>query len=181
MHDYVSLETFCYNPSRLMMWRSTRLSLGANRVLFRAEQTCIGIQAKNVSAKPRAKPFREMPGSSILANVFKYTYRSMDYFHLDIVEGFEKYGPVYKFLLPGFKLVFICDPKDIEHVFRNEDSPANRGVDSSFAKYFVSKGMKEGISGADDSWYAHRSTTAPNMLLPRRNKGYVPGKKLFDF
>ena len=165
----------------MMMWRvaprTTLSALAAKyRTLLRAEQ-CIGTEAKNLGSKP----FREMPGPSTAVNVLKYIFRGMDYFHLDIVEGFEKYGPVFNYRQPGFQMVFICDPNDIEHVFRNEDNPANRGVDSSFSKYFVSKGLKEGISGADDSWYAHRSTTAPNMLLPRRNKGYVPGRKLFDF
>ncbi len=104
----------------------------------------------------------------------------MDHFHHDIVEYFEQYGPVYKFVLPGFKMVFICDPKDIEHVFRNEDRPPRRGIRSSFAQYFASKGMKEGITGDDESWYSHRSITAPNMLLPHKSQGYIPGKELFD-
>jgi hypothetical protein len=119
-----------------------------------------------------------MPGPSSLANIIKYSGRSMDNFHRDIVDGFDKYGPLYKFILPGFKMVLTCDPKHIEHVFRNEDNPAMRGIDSSFAKYFASKGMKEGISGEDESWYTHRSTTAPNMLQPHRNQGYLPGKEL---
>ena len=157
-----------------MMWRLTRMCLGANPIFFRSEQ-CIA--AKNLSTKP----FREMPGPSALTNIFK-SMRGMDYFHHDIVEAFELYGPVYLYRLPGFKMVFACDPKDIEHVFRNEGNPAMRGVDSLFSKYFVSKGLKEGISGNDDySWYVHRSTTAPNMLLPRQNKGYIPGMKLFTF
>ena len=116
-----------------------------------------------------------MPGPSVLENIIKYTGRSMDNFHLDMVEGFEKYGPVYKFHLPGFKMVCASDPKDIEHVFRNDDIPAMRGIDSSFGRYFTYKGMKEGISGDDESWYKHRSTTAPNMLQAHQNKGYIPG------
>ena len=156
-----------------MMWRSTRLPLGlSRRILFRTQRSCIEPQTKNLSAKP----FREMPGPSMLANVIKYSRQSMDNFHRDIVEGFEKYGPVYKFVLPGFKMVLIGDPKDTEHVFRNDNRLPNRGLNSSFAKYFVLKGMKEGILGDDESWYSHRSTAAPNMLLPHQNKGYLPGK-----
>lgn len=122
------------------------------------------------------KPCRDIPGSSMLSNMIKYSGRqSLDKFQEDIQQLFDKYGSIFQFNMPGLKMIFVSHPEDIEHVFRNEDEFPLRGVHSSFATYFKSKGLKEGISGDDDSWKHHRSCTAPNMMLPRQNQGYMSG------
>ena len=74
-----------------------------------------------------AMPLRDMPGPPVLANLARYAREGFRNHHTIIEKLFEQYGPTFQFAMPGKKVVYVCDPDDVERVFRAEGYPSSRG------------------------------------------------------
>ena len=115
-----------------------------------------------------ALPFDAIPGPTLLENIVRYIrvgFRDYDVF---LKKNFQRYGPIFKFVMPGVKVVHICDPDDIERVYRNEGYPASRGDVIAASTYYREKGLPKGLNGGDESWHVQRSAVAPKLLPPRQ-------------
>ncbi len=115
-----------------------------------------------------ALPFDAIPGPSLLENLVRYTRGGFRDYPVFLEKNFKRYGPIFKFVMPGVEVVHVCDPDDIERVYRNEGYPVNRGGFLTASSYFREKGLPPGLVGEDfESWYVQRSAVGPKILPPR--------------
>lgn len=122
-----------------------------------------------------AMPLRDMPGPPVLANLARYTREGFRNHHTVIEKLFEQYGPTFQFAMPGKKVVYVCDPDDVERVFRAEGYPSSRGDLLMLATYHEqAKGLLRSFNGDDESWHVHRSAVAPKLLLRGVLKPFFP-------
>ena len=150
---------------RLPTWRQQgqwiRLKSSTSRTTI--EASIAGFQ----QATPM--PFRDIPGPTMFENIREYARQGSQNHHKITLERFEKYGPIFKFNMPGNTMVFTCDPNDIKKVLRKEGYPPRRdGVAlENMNCYFVrEKGLRKGLFGDDESWHYQRSAVASKVLLP---------------
>ena len=120
----------------------------------------------NKQSSPATLPFDAIPGPNLLENIVRYTRKGFRDYHLFLEKNFKQYGPIFKFVMPGVKVVHVCDPDDIERVYRNEGYPASRGGVMAASSYYHEKGLPKGLNGGDESWYIQRSAVAPKFLRP---------------
>ncbi len=114
-----------------------------------------------------ALPFNAIPGPTMLENIVRFTRGGFRDFAVFLEKNFKRHGPIFKYVMPGVKVVYVCDPDDIERVYRNEGYPSNRGEILTSASYYREKGLPKGLNGGDESWYVQRSAVAPKLLRPR--------------
>jgi cytochrome P450 family 49 subfamily A len=119
-----------------------------------------------------ALPFDAIPGPTPLENIVRYIRGGVRDYHVFLEKNFQRYGPIFKYVMPGMNVVHVCDPNDIERVFRNEGYPASRGDLLKSATYYREKGLPTSFSGQDESWHVHRSAVAPKLLPPRALKPF---------
>lgn len=112
-------------------------------------------------------PFDAIPGPSMFENFVRYTRQGFRDYHAFLDRNFRRYGEIFKFALPGVSVIHVCDPDDIERVYRNEGYPASRGDVIAAASYYREKGLPKGLNGGDESWHIQRSAVAPKLLRPR--------------
>ena len=114
-----------------------------------------------------ALPFNAIPGPTVLENIVRFTRGGFRDLAVFLEKNFKRHGPIFKYVMPGVKVVYVCDPDDIERVYRNEGYPSNRGEILTAASYSREKGIPPGLVGEDfESWYAQRSAVAPKLLRP---------------
>ena len=119
------------------------------------------------SSSPSTLPFDAIPGPTLFENLVRYVRQGSRDYHLFLERSFKQYGPIFKYVMPGVEVVHVCDPDDIEKVYRNEGYPASRGDLTTAPSYYVEKGLPKGLNGADESWHVYRSILAPKFLRPR--------------
>ncbi len=114
-----------------------------------------------------ALPFNAIPGPTMLENIVRFTRGGFRDLAVLLEKNFKRHGPIFKYVMPGVKVVYVCDPDDIERVYRNEGYPSNRGEILTAASYSREKGIPPGLVGEDfESWYSQRSAVAPKLLRP---------------
>ena len=112
-------------------------------------------------------PFDAIPGPSPFENFVRYIRQGSRDYHLFLEKNFKQYGPIFKFVMPGVKVVHVCDPDDIERVYRNEGFPPSRGDLLASTAYYREKGLPTGLNGGDDGWQGQRSAVSSKFLRPR--------------
>ena len=150
---------------RLPTWRSQGqwIRLKSSTSTTSTEPAAAGLQ------QVTPMPFRDIPGPTMFENIREYARQGSQNHHKITLERFEKYGPIFKFNMPGNTMVFTCDPDDIEKVLRKEGYPPRRDgvVLENMNCYFVrEKGLQKGIFGDDESWHLQRSAVGSKVLLP---------------
>ena len=117
---------------------------------------------------PTALPFDAIPGPTMFENLVKYTRGGFQDYPVFLEKNFKRYGQIFKYVMPGVSVVHVCDPDDIERVFRNEGYPPSRGDLMATPNYLRQKGLPTGFIGEDyKSWYTQRSAVGPKFLRPR--------------
>ena len=157
---------------RLPTWRSQgqwiRLKSSTSRTTI--EASIAGFQ----QATPM--PFRDIPGPTMFENIREYARQGSQNHHKITLERFGKYGPIFRFKMPGNTMVYTCDPNDIEKVLRCEGYPADRTenlFEATKSYYVREKRLGEGLLGSDESWHNQRSAAGSKMLLPVSLKSFV--------
>ena len=112
-------------------------------------------------------PFGAIPGPSQFENFARYIRQGSRDYHLFLERSFKQYGPIFKFVMPGVKMVHVCDPDDIERVYRNEGYPPSRGDLLAATAYYREKGLPTGLNGEDEDWKGQRSAVSSKFLQPR--------------
>ena len=128
----------------------------------------VGKRSHSQRSPSTTLPFDAIPGPSLLENIVRYTRKGFRDYPLFLEKNFKQYGPIFKFVMPGVKVVHVCDPDDIEQVYRNEGYPASRGDVIAASSYYHEKGLPKGLNGGDESWYIQRSAMAPKFLRPSK-------------
>ncbi len=57
-----------------------------------------------------ALPFDAIPGPTMLENLVRYTRGGLKDYHVFLEKNFKRYGPIFKYVMPGVDVVHICDP-----------------------------------------------------------------------
>jgi cytochrome P450 family 49 subfamily A len=132
----------------------------------RFESLSVTKRSQEQMSPSTALPFNAIPGPTILENIVRFSRKGFRDYPVFLEKNFKRYGPIFKFVMPGVKVVHVCDPDDIERVYRNEGYPASRGDVIAASSYYREKGLPKGLNGGDESWYVQRSAVAPKLLRP---------------
>uniref|UniRef100_A0A0B7ATN8 Cytochrome P450 n=1 Tax=Arion vulgaris TaxID=1028688 RepID=A0A0B7ATN8_9EUPU len=129
-----------------------------------------GVHIGNV---PNSKPFEDIPGPKgiytwpvigTMLHFKPFTDIVAETSHRLINQMFEKYGPIVK-LRFGETLVMVCDPKDMETVFRNEGKyPVrfNVSISTAFLRRNKIKPTVVDLTGED--WHSIRTQLNKRLM-----------------
>ncbi|BFZ24574.1 hypothetical protein BsWGS_27612 [Bradybaena similaris] len=144
--------------------RSNILTLPAVYGRHVALKSCPASQT--LDTVPDVKPFEDIPGPKgiytwpligTMLHFKPFTKIEPASVHILFAEMFDKYGDIFKIQL-GQQLVIICDPKDMETVFRNEGRYPARTKVSIDDAYNRRNNLKANIADLEGKeWHALRA------------------------
>ncbi|GIY84693.1 probable cytochrome P450 CYP44 [Caerostris extrusa] len=156
----------------VLLWFRRKISLTENEV--------------SVEALDRARPFKEIPGPKalpLLGNLHRYMPVIGEYtkseWHEAQRKKFHQYGSIVREeIAPGYNMVHLFDPKDMEVVSWNEGKYPTR-------EFFVAMRMMReqnpevyssaGVAAANgEPWHHIRTRSQVPMLRPEIMKTYLP-------
>ncbi|KAG8201508.1 hypothetical protein JTE90_011184 [Oedothorax gibbosus] len=140
----------------------------------------------SAEALDRARSFNEIPGPKafpLMGNLFRYLPLVGEYskseWHESQLKKFERYGPIVREeIAPGYYMVHLFDPKDMEVVSRNEGKNPKR--DFFVAMRMMRESNPEvystaGVAAANgEDWFHIRRRSQKPMLRPDIMKTYLP-------
>ncbi|XP_066263849.1 probable cytochrome P450 CYP44 isoform X1 [Branchiostoma lanceolatum] len=90
------------------------------------------------------------------------------------IERYKKYGKIYRENLGPREMVFVCDPKDIETVFRNDGQYPERPVSDFIVTYRQLKKKPIGLAQLNgEEWFRVRSSVNKDLMRPKAVGAYV--------
>ncbi|XP_059155794.1 cytochrome P450 10-like [Physella acuta] len=138
----------------------------------------------------KVKPFEEIPGPGgvyrwpvvgTLLHFKPFTKYTPETLHKLNDSLFDKYGPVVRVRL-GEDMVMICDPRDIDTIYRHEGKYPNRPPLDITIEIFEKNGYKKGLADLQGKeWHALR--TPVNKKLMKADSAYhylVPQNAVAD-
>ncbi|BFZ24579.1 hypothetical protein BsWGS_27617 [Bradybaena similaris] len=144
--------------------RSNILTLPAVYGRHVALKSCPASQT--LDTVPEVKPFEDIPGPKgiytwpligTMLHFKPFSKIEPVSFHVLLDQMFDKYGPIFKIQL-WEPVVVVCDPKDVETVFRNEGKYPMRNKMSINTVYSRRNNFKLTLSELDgEKWHALRS------------------------
>ncbi|GBN30371.1 putative cytochrome P450 301a1, mitochondrial [Araneus ventricosus] len=172
-----------------ILWKCPRIDPSAvGRVCPKdaRHQSTLLSDAVSLEALDRARPFQEIPGPKplpLLGNLHRYMPIIGEYtkkeWHEAQRKKFHQYGSIVREeIAPGYNIVHLFDPKDMEVVSWNEGKFPKR-------EFFVAMRMMReqnpevyssaGVAAANgESWHRVRTRSQVPMLRPEIMKTYLP-------
>ncbi|XP_077977218.1 1,25-dihydroxyvitamin D(3) 24-hydroxylase, mitochondrial-like [Glandiceps talaboti] len=144
-----------------------------------ATTRCSSTTIKHRIEDSNVKPFKEVPGlelgffRSIILSAIMIAKGSMKKPWSMMAEARQGFGPIWKQRLGDNVIVTLSDPKDVEHVLRNEGKYPMRMLTEPWTLYRDYRGYSYGVllkEGAD--WHRHRSTLSKRMMRPKEVLSY---------
>lgn len=87
----------------------------------------------------------------------------------------KKFGPIYKFGMPGLKIVNLSDPVEVAKVLRNEPKYPMRFDAPAMNYYYKLRNTVPGVFFANgEDWYRYRTTVSKRILKPKEVAEYLP-------
>ncbi|XP_053327141.1 sterol 26-hydroxylase, mitochondrial-like [Spea bombifrons] len=138
-------------------------------------RTITGAAAEEVQGEKKMKTFEDLPGPSLLTNMYWYFVRGyiLHSHQLQLIYK-KRYGPLYKTALGPFKMVNIADPEILQAMLRQEGKYPMRTEIDIWRLHRDSRNLPYGpFTEIGHKWHTLRTVLNKRMLKPAEAMSYA--------